>query len=238
MAWYHKFAWRIEPIFSMQDLQARISALGFLPMFRCGVKGFSVYESTPHFWVDGEDGPWEWKSPLIREGECAYGKFFNRKAVWISREWLPDFLNYRRTKHLAPNEDLAALDEVVLQAIASEGEITSKNLGELLGLTGRRKKRHAYDLVDDTPVGPKISLDPILGRLMMEGRVVIADFIYNIDKRGNRYGWGIAKYSTPSNLYGPLPVARTPEESYLRMFTHLRQAVPIATDAQIRKLLG
>ncbi|MCM1291908.1 MAG: hypothetical protein NC201_07530, partial [Prevotella sp.] len=72
----------------------------------------------------------------------------------------------------------------------------------------------------------------------MEGRVVISDFIYNIDKRGNRYGWGVAKYSTPGNLYGSITTDRTPQESYERIFSHLKKAVPVATDAQIKKLLG
>lgn len=238
MAWYHKLTWKIAPITSMADLQERVASLGFLPMFRRCVKGYSVYAATPNFWTDGEDGPWEWKGPIIREGECAYGKFFNRKATWISREWLPHFINYRRTKHLAPNDDMAALDDIVLQTIDTEGAVTSKMIAELLGLSGRKKKRRPDDLVDEMPVGEKVSLDPILSRLMMEGRIVIADFAYNIDKRGNRYGWGIAKYSTPENLYGHLLPDCTPEESYEKMFRHLKKAVPIATEAQIRNLLG
>ena len=238
MDWYKKLTWRIKPISDKGDLQSRVVQLGFIPMFRCGVRGYSIYEATPHFWTDDDDGPWEWKGPIIRDGECAYGKFFNRKAVWISREWLPDFINYRNTKHLAQNEDVAALDDIVLQTIDSEGSITSKMIAELLGLTGRKKKRQPGDLVDNTPIGEKVSLDPILSRLMMEGRVVISDFIYNIDKRGNRYGWGVAKYSTPENLYGNITTDRTPQESYERMLSHLKKTVPVATDAQIQKLLG
>lgn len=222
----------------MADLQERVSQLGFLPMFGCGVKGYSVYEATPDFWADGDDSPWEWKGPIIREGECAYGKFFNRKATWISREWLPHFINYRRTKHLAPNDDMAMLDDLVLQTIEMEGAVTAKTVAELLGLSGKKKKRKADDLVDDSPVGEKVSLAPILSRLMMEGRILIADFVYNIDKRGNRYGWGIAKYTTPENLYGPLQPDCTPEESYELMLRHLKKAVPVATDTQIKKLLG
>lgn len=235
---YHKLTWRIAPIENMADLQKRVVELGFLPMFRSTIKGFSVYESTDNFWPDSDDGPWEWKGPIIREGECVYGKFFNRKAGWISREWFADFINYRRTKHLAPNEDTAAIEDIVLQVIESEGYITSKMMARTLGLSGWKKKRKADDLVDHTGMTEKISLDSILSRLMMEGRVVIADFVYNIDKRGNPYGWGIAKYSTPENLYGDLSVERSAKESYERMFSHLRKVLPSASDTRIRKLLG
>ena len=33
---------------------------------------------------------------IARRGDVAYGKFFDKKAGFISREWLPYFLNFRR----------------------------------------------------------------------------------------------------------------------------------------------
>ena len=36
----------------------------------------------------------------------------------------------------------------------------------------------------------------------MQSYVIIADFEYKYDKNGNRYGWGIAKHSTPERLFG------------------------------------
>ena len=47
MDWYKKLTWRIKPINDMTDLQSRVIQLGFLPMFRCGIRGYSVYEATP-----------------------------------------------------------------------------------------------------------------------------------------------------------------------------------------------
>ena len=103
---------------SPADIEARCAEFGFLPFFRCGIPGFSVEEMVaPEFWFTDEEGAWEWKGPVIREGHCAYGKFFARKAGFVSREWLPDLTNYRRSRSLAPNEDTAALDDVVLQTI-------------------------------------------------------------------------------------------------------------------------
>lgn len=226
----------IAPIETIDDLQRRVHQLGFFPMFRCGIRGYSVYEATPRFWTDDEDGPWEWKGPVIRNGDVAYGKFFNRKAGFISFEWLPDFLNYRRTKRLAPNEDAAAMDDIVLDAIHAEGRITINGLRQLLGLS--RRKRRPGELVVEAEIEGKVNLDTNLTRLMMEGRVCIADFVYNIDKRGNRYGWGIAKYTTPESLYGKLNTDSTPTESYQKIERHLKTILKDVTEMQIKKILG
>ena len=48
----------------------------------------------PRLWFSDEEGPWEWKGPVIRNMNCAYGKLFNGKAGYVSLEWLPDFANY------------------------------------------------------------------------------------------------------------------------------------------------
>lgn len=214
------------PIGSMAELEERIQELGFLPFFKNRIKGFSISEISHIWWPnEDEDGPWEWKGPLIREGNVAYGKFFNRKAGYVSLEWLPDFINYRRSKHLAPNDDAAGLDELILQTISEEGSVTAQQIRDVLGI-GRRRRRKADDLVDTSLQDVKISLDPILTRLMMEGRVVASDFIYNIDRNGNPYGWGIAKYSTPEHLYGSLKVDRTPAESRDLILRHLSKVLP------------
>ena len=37
-----------------------------------------------------------WREIIARSGKVAYGKFFDKKAGFISVEWLPVFANYRR----------------------------------------------------------------------------------------------------------------------------------------------
>ena len=102
---------------SAADLERLALRLGFLPFFRCGVAGFSVEEHTPReYWFTDEEGAWEWKGPVIREGHCAYGKFFNRKAGFVSRAWLADWANYRRSRPLASDEDTAALEAALADA--------------------------------------------------------------------------------------------------------------------------
>ncbi len=161
-----------------------------------------------------------------RKGHCAYGKFFARKAGFVSREWLPDLANCRRSRPLAPNEDAAALDDVVLQTILAEGTATVRELRRMLGFARGRGKRAAADPASEVAEEGKIPLDPILTRLQMEMRLVIADFEYSIDRHGNRYGWGIARYTIHDTRnavrYGPLARRivrahlRTPPPSFSR----------------------
>lgn len=66
---------------SPADIETRCAELGFLPFFRCGIPGFSVEEMVaPEYWFTDEEGAWEWKGPVIREGHCAYGKLFARQS--------------------------------------------------------------------------------------------------------------------------------------------------------------
>lgn len=78
---------RYGKIEGMEDIVDLIDELGFLPFFRNPIEGWSLEEKTPaEFWFnDDNDGVWEWKGPIISRTECAYGKFYRGKAVFISR---------------------------------------------------------------------------------------------------------------------------------------------------------
>lgn len=229
-----------RPLESSTDVEEHCLELGFLPFFRCGIPGFSIEEMIAReYWFTDEEGAWEWKGPIIREGHCAYGKFFNRKAGFVSRAWLPDWINYRRSRPLAPNEDTAALDDVVMQVILAEGSATIQELRHLLGFARGRKRRTAPAAgSEEYPEEEKIALDPILTRLQMEARLVIADFEYAVDRHGNPYGWGMARYAAPETLYGPLPAEGTPAESFERLRDHFRRMFPEEPESRLRKLIG
>ena len=53
------------------------------------------------FWWtrDPAQDPWEWLEIIPATGEVAYGKFFNNKTEFISREWFPYFV-YGRGKDM------------------------------------------------------------------------------------------------------------------------------------------
>ena len=86
-------------ICSCRELINWINEIGFLPFFKNEIEGFSAEEHTSNrYWWTGnkEQDPWEWREIIARSGEVAYGKFFHKKAGFISKEWFPYFANYRR----------------------------------------------------------------------------------------------------------------------------------------------
>ena len=214
-----------------ESVHALVQKWGFLPFFRNPIQGFSIEDHTPPaLWFGDSAGPWEWKGPVIRMGDCAYGKFFANKAGYISREWLPDFLNYRRDGYdfdsrydcgKASHKDLNIYDTV-----SRYGTILSKKLKSLCGFT---------------KAGGEKGFDGAITRLQMQGYICISDFEYMIDKHGNRYGWGVARYSTPEELFGydftSSAYSRDPLESRDRIISHIKKLFPDANDADILKII-
>ncbi len=86
-------------IHTVEEAISYINQIGFLPLFRNEIPGFSLEERTvPEYWWsdDALRDPWQWRKIIARSGKAAYGRFFAGKAGFISLTWLPYFANYRR----------------------------------------------------------------------------------------------------------------------------------------------
>lgn len=247
---------------SPEDMQHLANEWGFLPFFADSISGFSIEENiNPRWWFsdgslgdDDEDaeegkdpmGAWDWKGRCIIEGDLAYGKFFHGKAGYISMEFFPDFINYRRSRY-----HLSAQEEKVLATLHENHSLLSAELRKLSGY----ERRH-YTHRESNPLlraaqkaQPRIapprkksgveSFETAISKLQMGGRALIADFEYRYDKQGRRYGWGVARYSTPEDFFGEerLHCDRTPLESYAFLFKHLAKLLPQATHYQLERLL-
>lgn len=230
---------------SMQDVEKMAMKWGFLPFFECGIRGMSIAEHTPpELWFsDDVDGPWEWKGPLIGQGSLVYGKFFDKKAGFVSLEWVGHLINYRRAKAVAP---LTPKEKEVYDCIVGHQVLLSKELKKRCGFVNPRLPRQnqleKIIMKEVKPPRKKAkgeSFDGILTRLQMSLRVCIADFRYNYDKNGKRYGWGVAEYTTPELMYGDeiIMPSCSPEESYRRMFLQIIQNFPYATEESVSRLL-
>ncbi|MBQ6933024.1 MAG: hypothetical protein IJN37_01415 [Clostridia bacterium] len=215
---------------SKADIIALVEKWGFVPFFKNEIRGFSIEELIdPSLWFGENDGPWEWKGPVIRETGCAYGKFFRGKAVFISRDWICDFANWRRDgyDHDARYDDgLASYnDRQVCEVLEKHPSLLSKNLKELSGF-GRNGKK---------------GFDGIITRLQMQGYVTTTDFEYMKDKKGKVYGWGVARYATFEQQFGEFFTQNVykcqPSESYNRIFNHICRLFPDVDEGVVRKLL-
>lgn len=216
---------------SKNDIIKAIEEFGFLPYFRNSVEGFSIEEHImPEYWFGGIEGAWEWKGPVIREMGCAYGKFFENKAVYVSREWFADLANYRRDGYDfdARYEDGLArrTDKFLYDLLSENAPVISKKLKRL----------------GDYRKGGNKGFDTSMSRLQQQCYALISDFVYMTDKHGEPYGWGVAEYSTPElflgNDFADNVYKCDPQESYERVFEHLRKLLPHASDDQLKHLLG
>jgi len=222
-----------------QDLIDAVETFGIVPYFSNSIPGFSLEEhcDPSALWSDTQDCSWDWKGPVIRETNCAYGKFFEKKAVYVSREWFPDLANYRRDGYdfdaryddgLAKHQDKELYD-----LIEQNCPILSREL--------RVMGNYAYSSRYGKSTEGKKGFDATITRLQEQCYVVISDFVYTIDKQGNRRGWGVAEYSTPEHWFGvdftEMVYAREPEESYERLFQHLRDLNPQVSEEALRKFL-
>lgn len=230
-----------------EQVERLIRVWGFLPFFKCGIEGFSIEEMTPPDLLFGDDfnnGPWGWKGQIIAGWESAYGKFFKGKAGFVSLEWFPDLINWRRSIHPLSEQDKDALH--IYQVLVQNESMISRQLKKASGFTLSRKKK-IFNLADPTTPteNPKngMAFDTLIAGLEMGTHVCIADFEYLISKKGEPYGWGLARYCTPEAMYPDLfPIeehvcGRTPEQSRTRILNHLCRILPDVERRKIEKLI-
>ena len=218
---------------SAEELASLVNELGFLPFFRNCIPGFSIEESTPgELWFsDGADGPWEWKGPVIDQTNCAYGKFFQNKAMYISVEWFPDFANYRRDGYDFEGfyeEGFArSQDKKLIEALNRIGPVVTKALKREAGYAGKDGLK---------------GFDAAITRLQMQTFVLTDGIEYLTDKFGQSYGWGVCRYATPEQRYSENFLTEVyeipPEESLKKLLSHLQKILPDADERDFARLLG
>lgn len=217
-------------IYNAAGLMKLIQEVGFLPLLDSGIDGFSAdavvdddcrYVTFPE---GGWDWPlWKWKGQIVNDLPCMYGKFFDKKAGFISREWWADFCNYRRSKYPLPGD--SSIDGTILYTLGTSGSLITRELRAACGFNGK---------------GMRSKFDGYLTRLEMATYIVTEDFVYPRDRHNREYGWGWSLLNIPERLYGKEACCcdRTPEESFQRIYEHLMKVLPDATEKQVLKLIG
>lgn len=219
-----------EKLHSAAELTEYINKVGMLPLLRIvpslGWSAEEVVDDDCQYNVlpdGGWEWPlWDWKGDIIRESGCAYGKFFLSKAAFISKEWWPDFCNYRRSTHPYPAE--GSIEEAIIETLKLNGSMITRDLRKACGFT-EPKMRSKFD--------------GFITRLQMGGYIVTEDFVYPHDKHGKQYGWGWSLLTTPEDLFGreACHPERTPEESRQRLMEHFKEMLPNGTEELLNKFL-
>lgn len=218
---------------SWQALIRRIEAVGILPLFKNEIEGFSVEEQTAAccWWSgDPDQDPWEWRQLIARSGRVAYGKFFAKKAGFISKTWFPHFANWRRNGYDFDSrwdEELASLRQKrIMDQFTTREELCSYELKSLAGF-GREGERNFEGVVTD---------------LQMGGYLLIRDFRQRLNRKGRPYGWPISVYATPETLWGRAHITSAysvePSRSRELIYRQVCGNFPAATEDTLRAVLG
>lgn len=182
--------------------------------------------------MDGRPGArsWEWRELIAHSGEVAYGKFFRKRAGFISKAWFPHFANYRRDGYDFDSrwdEELASIRQKrIMDRFLEEKEIFSFALKQKAGF-GKEGERNFEGTVTD---------------LQMQSYLLIRDFRRRINKKGAEYGWPISVYSTPEALWGYDHISSAypidPAESWTLIREQVQQHFPNAGERELDMVLG
>jgi len=215
-----------------EDLLRLVGEIGFLPLFSNEIPGFSVEERTAPdaWWTDGDGDPWAWRQILACSGDVAYGKFFDRKAGFVSKAWFPDFANYRRDGYdwegMYEDGKMKHRNKQVMDALEPDGEM--KGL-ELLTCDLRKKSAVAK------------GFEGALAELQMQTFLIMGGFRQKRNRQGAAYGWHVAVMMTPETKWGYDAVngyEGKPEDAWRRIREQVLRFFPEAGEKEIRKVMG
>lgn len=218
---------------TVDELSAYINEVGFLPLFKNEIPGFSVEERTvSSFWWSGnvERDPWEWRAIIAREGNIAYGKFFDKKAGFISKEYFPTFANFRRDGY-----DFDSL---------WDDQKANLRCKKIMDIFTEGKEYYSYEVKEIAGFGKggEKNFDGTVTSLQMMLYLCNRDFRQKLNKKGEPYGWSVAVYTTPETLWGYDYISsrykEEPKDSWKKVCDYMKETYPIATEAQIKKVLG
>ena len=199
--WYMMGCEKSDPklLRTADDLLELLRHIGFLPLFAGGIAGFSVEERTlTSSWWSGDiqSDPWEWRIVLAGHPEVAYGKFFDKKAGFIHRDFFPMFANYRRNGYdfdslfdegLVPHRAKRIMDVFEQINEAGGNEIMSNELKEKAGFNKE---------------GGEKNFEGVLTELQMQTYLIVSDFRQRKNKNGEEFGWHIGVMKMPETKWG------------------------------------
>lgn len=156
----------------------------------------------------------------------------------MSSRWINDLANYKRDGYdfdARVDDGLSSYDQQYLYNLIDKyPSVLSKQLKAEGGYIKPKKN-------SSIQWEPRKGFDTQMTKLQKLGYVTTTDFEYETDKNGNFYGWGIARYATFEHAFGKKFIHhvydRTPEESFQRLFNHLKKILPEVQENEIEYFL-
>lgn len=214
---------------TIEELYEYVETVGFLPLFRSHVTGFSLEELTASkaWWSETEEDPWNWRTLAAEENRVVYGKFFGRKAGFISKEWFPYFAAYRRDGY-----DFDTLYELgtaprkakrIMDVLHGQRSVPSYTVKKAAGFG--KDGEHGFELA--------------MTNLMMQTYVVICGFECKQNRLGEPYGWPVSLYCTAEEQLGANLVRSkyilSKEEAFCKILEQMHALYPDASQRDIQK---
>ncbi len=210
---------------------------------RSMIRAFSVEEhvSSLFWWTgDPDQDPWVWRELIAADHQVAYGKFFDKKAGFISLRWLPYFANARRNGYdfdarwedgLASRREKIIMDQLTDKD--SDGDMTfpdrqilSTNLKKQAGFGKNGEKNYPG----------------IITGLQMQTYLVISDFHRRVNKKWAAYGMPVSVLQPPEAIWGYEAVTSAyhedPAKSWQRIYDHMEKLYPGHKDKDVVKMIG
>ena len=189
---------------------------------------------------DREQDPWEWREQIAADHQVAYGKFFDGKAGFISREYLPAFANSRRDGYdfdarwqdgRADRREKRIME--LFMDVESEDEPVFR--GEpMLSTELKRAAGFGRDGEKNYP--------GVLTGLQAQLYLVISGFRRRRNRRGEPYGMAVSVLQPPETLWGYAALSadygREPADSWQTLYDHVKALYPSAPDDAVRRLIG
>lgn len=220
-----------ECLHTIEEAIDYINHIGFLPLFKNDIPGFSLEERTvsDYWWSGDARDPWERREIIARKGEIAYGKFFDKKAGFISKKWFPYFANLRR-------------DGYDFDARWDDGFAPIRQK-KIMDLFEDDTTLYSFEIKKNACFGKdgEKNFEGTITELQRQLYLCAIDFRKRKNKKGAEYGWPVAVYAKPEYLYGydyvSTAYSEKPEASYERIRKYLSEVYPIATDKQVKKVI-
>lgn len=211
---------------SYKELTDYINEIGFLPLFKNSIEGFSVEELTASnaWWSGSELDPWSWREIIAAEGNVAYGKLFRNRAGFVSKEWYPYLASYRREGY---DFDSRYEDGLVSRR--------AKNIIDIL-MQYEEYPSNELKVAAGFGKGGEKGFEGTMTQLQMQTYISVSSFHKRKNKKNEEYGWPIANYTLSEKLFDENHISSEyhlgAEKAKELIIAKIKSSIPTASSLQ------